>query len=298
MGSKQSKPQAAATDAAAPAATTPTSTNETAAGSEGVKQRKSQMAEYKEFRDDLLSFSLGEAAFDYAKRLSQEQPDNPALLALFGETAWMYEKVKNPVRREHWVDRMDVFQQGIDATRKCIKNNPDYAPCLRVYVLLAAKASEQKYWFKLLQPFGPIEHYDAIMNRGRQCMELDPEASDVLAAMGQVTARVASNTKRIWTPYTWYAKYKGLPHYRDMFAEARKMHHEVQELEPKSVSNACRLAMIYYEEGNFERAKRWYQRTRDELICEDPAEEVYQTIAHTHLTTHVARNGNWNLPFG
>jgi tetratricopeptide (TPR) repeat protein len=261
-------------------------------------KKKSPVDQYKEFRDDLLSFSLGEAAFDYAKRLVKEQPNNPALLALLGETAWMYEKVKNPVRREHWTDRMDVFMEGIDATRKCIKQNPDYAPCYRVYTLLAAKASEQMYWFKLLQPFGPIEHWHRVMKRGEKALEMEPTA-DVYAAMGQITARVASNTKRIWTPYTMYAKYKGVPHYLDLFEQSKIYHLKVAELEPRNVENACRLGMLYYELGDWDKAKRWYMKTRDELTADDPEWEIYQAIAHTHLTTHIAKSaGNWNVPFG
>jgi tetratricopeptide (TPR) repeat protein len=259
---------------------------------------KSAAEQYKEFRDDLLSFSLGEAAYDYAKRLRTEQPDNPALLALFGETAWMYEKVKNPTRRQHWVDRMEVLQEGIDATRKCMRENPDYGPCFRVYTLLTAKASEQKYWFKLVQPFGPIEHLDAIRRRGERAVELDPDSPDTLAALGQITARVATNTKRWWTPYTAYARYMGLPSYHELFEESLKYHLKVAELLPNDVENACRLGMLYFEMGNNERAKRWYLKTRDEIVNTDPTKDIYQSIAHTHLTIHVARNQTWNVPFG
>lgn len=263
---------------------------------EGV-DHKSASAQYKEFRDDLLSFSLGEAAYDYAKRLKEEQPSNPALLALFGETAWMYEKVKNPTRREHWVDRMEVLQEGIDATRKCMRENPEYGPCFRVYTLLTAKASEQKYWFKLAQPFGPIEHLDAIRRRGDRALELE-ESPDTLAALGQITARVATNTKRWWTPYSIYSRHLGLPDSTTLFEQSLKYHHRVQELVPLDVENACRLGMIYFELGNFERAKRWYLKTRDEIPNDDPTKDIYQSIAHTHLTIHIARNQTWNVPFG
>ena len=205
--------------------------------------KKSQLEEYTEFRDDLLSFSLGEAAYDYAQRLLKDQPSNPALLALFGETAWMYEKVKNPTRREHWVDRMEVFQEGIDATRKCIREHPDYAPCYRVYTLLTAKASEQQYWFKLLQPFGTLENWKHVVRRANESERLETNA-DTLAAVAQLTARCASNTKRFWTPYTLYARYKGLPRSDELMKIALDYHLKVFELKPLDVENACRIGMV------------------------------------------------------
>uniref|UniRef100_A0A7S1L0J7 Uncharacterized protein n=1 Tax=Neobodo designis TaxID=312471 RepID=A0A7S1L0J7_NEODS len=296
-GTKEKAPQAVAAVAADGGKGASSAEAAKSADKAASEKPKTPTEEYTAFRDDLLSFSLGEAAYDYAKRLRDEQPNNPALLALFGETAWMYEKVKNPTRRQHWVDRMEVLQEGIDATRKCMRENPEYAPCFRVYTLLAAKASEQKYWFKLLQPFGPIEHLDAICRRGEQATAL-AESPDTLAAMAQVTARAASNTKRWWTPYTLYAKYLGHPSSNELFDRALKYHLRVVEMLPNDVENCCRIGMIYWELGNFERAKRWYMKTRDEITNDDPAKDIYQTIAHTHLTIHVARNENWNLPFG
>jgi hypothetical protein len=50
---------------------------------------------YTKLRDDLLAFSLGEASFQYAERLNKETPDNPPVMALLGETAYLYEKLKN-----------------------------------------------------------------------------------------------------------------------------------------------------------------------------------------------------------
>src|SRR4051812_10099112 len=67
---------------------------------------------YTRLRDDLLAFSLGQAAYDYAKRLLDDQPDNPALQALVGETVLLYDRQKVKRLREHWCDRTDLMQEG------------------------------------------------------------------------------------------------------------------------------------------------------------------------------------------
>lgn len=94
---------------------------------------------YIQFRDELFSFSLGESAFDYAERLFQKTPDRPQVMALLGQTAALYDKKKNKVFRDHWCDRLDLLQRGVDVSRKCIKEHPQYGPCYRSYVMCATR---------------------------------------------------------------------------------------------------------------------------------------------------------------
>lgn len=293
MGNKTSAPKGALPP---PVATTETAAAAPPNAEPPTAVKKTSIDAYKEFRDDLLSFSLGEAAHDYARRLLKEQPDNAALMALFGETAWMYEKVKNSARREHWCDRLDVMQEGVDAVRRCVKLHPEYAPCHRVYTLLAVKMCDQEYWFKIAQPFGVMEHYKRIMNRGKKSNEL-AESADVYAALAAVNARCATNMKKWYTPYSWYAKYKGLPTREELLKTARDLHMDVYRLDPKSIENACRLGMVYWELGESQQAKRWYVRARDELKSTGKIDDMYQTMAHTHIVTQLSSH-TWNVPFG
>lgn len=289
MGQKQAKP-------AAVEATTPADAAGTTQAPTPGQGKKSDYDQYCEFRDELMAFSLGEAAHDYSRRLLEENPSSPALMALHGETAWQYEKIKNPTRREHWVDRMDVMQTGIDVARKCIKENPDYAPCHRVYALLAAKMADNEYWFKRFQPFGTIKHYKRIISRGERAVALHADP-DVYGAMAQTSARVATQIKHSWQPYVWYARYYGLPTRTELLERARDYHIEFDKINNKNIENACRLGMVYFELGDEDKAKRWYRRARDELVSDNPAQDIYQTIAHTALATHFAKT-TWNVPFG
>jgi tetratricopeptide (TPR) repeat protein len=251
--------------------------------------------EYTKLRDELMAFSLGEAAFQYAERLDRESPHNPAVMALLGETAVMYERMKNPARREHWVDRLDVLQRGIDVTRQCMKEFPDYGPCYRSYILCATKMADQEVWFRRWKPLSTFKHYNRIMAIGDRALELYPSA-DVYSALAGVTGRCATRIRHWYSPWRPVAWFYRVPTKDELLARSRDLHLECQELNPDSMENACRLAMVYYEIGDWNEARRWYIKVRDEMVPREPKEDIWQSVAHTHLCTHFEKT-SWNVPF-
>lgn len=258
------------------------------------KRSEVDFKEYVKFREELFAFSLGEASFDYAERLLAKQPDNPAVMALVAETALLYERIKVPGKRDHWVDRIDVLQRGIDVVKKCMRDHPDYGPCYSNYTLLATKAAEAQHWWRWAQPLGLMAHFHVIQERGNKAIEL-AETADVHRALGEVNARCAPSG---W--YSWYhipRRYYGLPS-RQALLEQSKVHHlRANELNPKDLENAVRLAMVYFHLGEFNDARRWYVRVRDEMVPSDPKDEIWQGIAHTALCTHFEKT-KWSTPFG
>jgi hypothetical protein len=262
----------------------------------GSKTLVSDNEKYNALRDDLMSFSLGEASHDYAARLLAEQPENPAIQALYGETIYQYEKLKNPTRREHWCDRIDLLQKGILTTKKCMKDHPEYAPCWRVYMLLAVKAADQEYWFQWIKPLGLMKHYTRLNRRGERALELNPQSGDLNMAMAELHARVA-HTNHWRKPYRLYGLYHNNPPRWDCLLRSKELHLKAAEQEPNGIENATRLGIVFWELGDDDSARRWYTKARDALTPRDPSEDIWQTVAHTHLCVHFAKSA-WNTPFG
>lgn len=251
--------------------------------------------DYQRLRDDLFAFSLGEAAYQYAERLNTETPNNPALMALLGETAYLYEKLKNKGRREHWVDRLDVLQRGIDISRKCMDEHPDYGPCWRSYVLCAAKMTDTEIWFKRWKPMSLFKHYNRLQAVGDHALELQPDA-DTAMVLASIAGRCATRIRHWYSPWHPVARFYRLPYQRDLLVRAQHLLEKATEMEPLNVEMQCRLAEVLYELGDFNRARRLYVKVRDEMQAPDPSQAIWQTVAHTHLISHFDKP-EWNIPF-
>lgn len=252
--------------------------------------------DYQRLRDDLFAFSLGEAAYQYAERLNRESPNNPALMALLGETACLYEKLKNKGRREHWVDRLDVLQRGIDVSRKCMDDHPDYGPCWRSYVLCAAKMSDTEIWFKRWKPLSLFKNYNRLQAIGDHALELQPDA-DTAMMLAAVSGRCATRIRHWYSPWHPVARYYQIPYQMDLLKRAQHLLETATELQPENVEMQCRLAEVLYEIGDWNSARRLYVHVRDEMTVKDPSQAIWQAVAHTHLISHFDKP-EWNIPFG
>jgi tetratricopeptide (TPR) repeat protein len=248
---------------------------------------------YVKFRDELLSFSLGESAFDYAERLFKEHPDSKEVMALLAETCVLYDKTKNKHIRKHWVDRMDLLQRGIDVSRKCIKENPEFGPCYRGYVLNAVRASEAVYHYRWMKSVGLMENFKPIMKRGVEAMQLCPEDPDVPSMLGSMCSRIAYSW---YNPYRIFGRMYEVPPKQELYKEAIKFLTTAQQNDPGSLEISFRLGQAYHFSGDFANARRQYCRVRDEMTPRDLHEEKWQGLAHTELTTGLQKT-KWNVPF-
>lgn len=248
---------------------------------------------YTQFRDQLLSFSLGESAFDFAERLFAEKPDSPEVMALLAETTFLYDKTKNKVSREHWCDRLDLLQRGVDVSRKCIKEHSDYGPCYRTYVMCATRESEALYYLKSFTGLGLVENYHAIMKRGEQSMALLPRDAEVPNTLGALCSRCVF---RSFDPSRLYSWYYGLPSQRRLREMSIAFHKKAVENDPNNLEYACRLAQAYFQAGDFPNARRWYVKVRDEMPPQELKDERWQGVAHTELSTAFSKP-KWNVPF-
>lgn len=267
---------------------------EAAAAAEVLAENASEYTQYTNFRNELLDFALGESAFDYAERLFAEKPDSPEVMALLAETTFLYDKTKNKVSREHWCDRLDLLQRGVDVSRKCINENADYGPCYRTYVMCAARESEALYYMKSLTGLGLVENYQAIMRKGAKGMELLPTDAEIPNTLGALCARCSF---RWYDPSRLYAWYYGLPPTRKLRELSIDFHRKACENDPKNLEYACRLAQAYFQKGDLANARRWYIKVRDEMPPQKLKDEKWQGVAHTQLSTSFAKP-KWNVPFG
>jgi tetratricopeptide (TPR) repeat protein len=251
------------------------------------------LPKYLAFRAELFSFAVGESAYDYAERLYRENPKSKEIMALLAETTCMYDTKKVKAQRNHWIDRMDLLQRGIDISRKCIKENPDYGPCYRSYVICASRAADNLYFYRWLEGMGVVENYHAIMRRGKKAMELNPTDPDVPNMLGALNARCVYN----WTnPYKIFTLYHRLPSADELKHESVKYHKIAAERDPDSPELMCRLAQAYFLAGDFQNARRCYMKVRDEIPPRELKDDKWQSLAHTQLATAFAKN-KWNVPF-
>lgn len=248
---------------------------------------------YKKFRDELMSFSLGESAYDYAERLYKEEPNSPEVMALLAETTTLYDLTKNKHQRDHWIDRLDLLQRGIDVSRKCFKENPEYGPCYRAYVMCAVRASESLYFYRWMRAVGLLENYNAIIKRGEVGLKYCPEDPDLPAALGALSCRCAYNW---YNPYRVLARIYNVPAKKQLYAEGIRYLSIAAERDPESLEIACRLGMAYFYAGDFANARRWYCKVRDEMPPRDLKDEKWQSVAHTQLSTQFQKT-RWNVPF-
>lgn len=254
-----------------------------------------EMAKYIHLRDDLFAFSLGEAAYDYAQRLNRDSPDNPAVMALLGETCYLYDKLKVKGKVEYWEDRMDVLQKGLDVTNRCINENPNYAPCYRSYTLVATKMADTDWYLRRWKAMSDMKHYQRIYRKGAKCCELVDDA-EVIHSLATLTGRCATNM--VWnSPWKYYAWWMGLPSRNVLLERTRDLHLQAYKIDPESVENCARLGQVYWELGDSVKARRWLVRARDELVPRDAGEDSWQMVAHTHLCTMIEK-AQFNVPFG
>lgn len=293
MGGKGSKDAAAgsknATAGSAPL-TPPAAAPEDAA--------MAQMQRYGEFRNKLLSFSLGEAAYDYAERLYRENSDSPEIMALLAETAVLYDEQKvkggngRVESRPHWVDRMDLLQRGIDVTRKCIRDHPDYGPCHRSLMMCASRAADAEYNNAYVKGLGDQIHYAGLMKRGEDALAVVQDAQ-IYNAMAALNGRVLS---RSWTLPGIVGWWYGVPRNAECLKRAIRYSTKACELAPNELEFRCRLAMAQYQAGDLVNARRNFVKVRDEMVVKQLADDKWQSIAHTQLSTGFTKS-RWNVPF-
>ncbi|RNF12868.1 hypothetical protein TraAM80_00025 [Trypanosoma rangeli] len=291
MGSRNSKSAPVAGEANVGGAAAASPQQEISASSE--KAKNDEFANYREFRDQLLSFSLGESAFDYAERLFAKNPSSPEVMALLAETTVLYDKNKNKVFRDHWCDRLDLLQRGVDVSRKCINENPEYGPCYRTYVMCATREAEALYYIKSFIGLGLLENYNAIMKRGEKGMELLPSDSDIPNALGSLCGRCAY---KWYSPTRPYGIWCGVPGWSEMWSRSIALHKKAVDNDPTNLEYACRLAQAYYQNGDLQNSRRWFAKVRDEMPPRDLKDERWQSMAHTELSTAFAKT-SWNVPF-
>ena len=253
------------------------------------------LVKYRRLRDTLFSFAVGEAAYDYSKRLLKEQPDNPALLALVSETIIEYERKKVKKMRSHWCDRMDVLQEGIDLSRSCVHKHPEYGPCWRNYALLSVRMADQEFRMEFFKPFGVLRSYKNIIKRGKRALDLNPDCSLLPERLGGFAARAAQSSKW-WSPYRLCGLWWHVPTQLECLEDALEMHVVSYKLEPSRVENVVRLGMAYYQLGKWNEARKWYRKARDEMLCEQDDDSWWQAVAHTHLTAHFSGDYRKNIP--
>eukprot|EP00760_Papus_ankaliazontas_P032249 PhM_4_TR5709/c0_g1_i1/m.94670 len=290
MGGKTSK--TAVTPAAPPSASAPS-----------VQQEKVETPteHFTRIRNELMSHSLGGEAYRYVKRQLAEHPDDPALMALLGDTVALYEKVKNPTLRVHWLDRLALLDEGLAATAKCIKHNPDFAPCYHSYVRCATKAADQEFFFTALKPIGLLRNWHMIHKYAEKSLELEPTV-DVAMTMATVNARAARDW---WWPYAWAGWVMGLPSKSALLDEAVELHLKAKELDPGNLENVARLGQACYAAERYPEARRWFSYVRDEMVPREPDDVRWASLAHTNLATHfpsgsanVSARGKWTVPLG
>ena len=251
-------------------------------------------AQYERFRSEMFAYMLGEAAYDYAEKIYNQNPDDKNVMAFLTETVWLYEKSKIRKMRSHWIDRMDILQRGIDVSRKCIDENPDFYPCHRNYVVLATKAADQIYHWRWMKAVGNLEAYNGIMKRGMHALEMAEkkgiEDHDVVRALAELNGRAAF---KWYSPYKIFAVWNGVPNRGELLDRALNLHLLAHEYDPGSLENAFRVAQVLYDQKKMNESRRWYIKVRDGMVPRDPKEEIYQTYAHTHISMHFTKH-KWN----
>lgn len=265
--------------------------------SEDLKEKTSEsdFEKFQAFRNELLAFSLGESAFDYAERLYHAQPDNRHVMALLAETACIYDGTKNKHMRGHWVDRLDLLQRAIDVSRKCIKENPDFQPCYRTYVVAATRASESLYYYRYMRGMGLTENYHAIMKRGEQALALEPNDALVLNTLGSLTGRCSQFS---YFPYGLYNWYYGLPSKKKLLEKSIYFNKRATEVDPGNLEAMVRLASSYYQAEKYSDARRCYSKVRDEMVPRSLDDAKFQDQAHTMLAAGFETKARWNMRFG
>lgn len=247
---------------------------------------------YRSFRDKLMNFALGEAAFDYAERLYSENSRDPNILALLGETCWSYNQTKNKAQRDHWVDRLDLFQRGVDISRKCMKEHPDFGPCHRSFILNAVGAAEIYYYVRPLQGLGMIEHYKVLTERGKRAMALNPGVADIPDTLAFLTTRC---TMAWYNPYRFYGLLYGVPSQSVMVQETLKYAKQAVESEPDSVKFSYHLGQAYFNAGDVPNARKELIRCRDDILPKEAKDAHWQSAAHTFLTARLTKAAS-NVP--
>ena len=258
------------------------------------KTTESDFERFQAFRNELLAFSLGESAFDYAERLYAAQPDNKQVMALLAETACLYDGTKNKHMKGHWVDRLDLLQRAIDVSRKCIKDNPDFQPCYRTYVVAATRASESLYYYRWMRGMGLAENYNAIMKRGEESLDLEPHDALVLTTLGSLTGRCSQFTRFPYNVYSWY---QGVPSRQRLLEKSIDFNTRALEVDPGSMEAMVRLGQAYYQADRLADARRCFSAVRDEMVPRSLSDAKYQDQAHTMLAAGFETKTKWNMRF-
>ena len=249
-------------------------------------------------RNELMEAGLYREAYQYAKRKLNEHPNDLDFMALVGRTAHEYEKVKNPHLRNHWIDRLNVLHEGLEATHRCMLRDPEAWQCRRYFVLCAVKAADQHFYFPELKALSLINNWRRIHKQGDPLLEKHPTA-DVAMALGSLDARVA----RAWYyPYGLLQRFiYGLPSERELLEKSTTLHLLAKKLDPLNVENVARLAIAYLRLGRNSEARKWFCYVRDEMTLRDVNDVKWTSLAHTTLATHLQKakqKQSWNLPFG
>jgi len=251
-------------------------------------------------RDQLLQHGLHPESWSYARRKLHENPEDSRTLAFLAETALQYERTKNIELRPHWIDRLDILDEGLAATSKCMRLYPENSRCVNFHVQLAVKAADQAWFIRTLKPLGPIVNFARIQKRGEQCLAQEPTA-EVCKSLGGFYSRCA---KPWYKPYRWIGWWYGVPDEKGCFEKAIEFHRKAKELDPEDLENVARLASAYYGLGDYANARKWYSYCRDEMVPREGDDIRWSSLAHTSLLTHFPQGAlgkqdrsKWNVPF-
>jgi hypothetical protein len=156
--------------------------------------------------------------------------------------------------------------------------------------------SDTEVWFRRMKPMSLFKHYNRLQAVGDKALEMEP-STEVAMQLANVAGRCATRIRHWYSPWHPIARWYNLPWQRDLLERGKKLMKLCIENDPANIEAACRLGEIHYELGEMNDARAWYKKCRDDMQADDPKDEIWQSVAHTHLCTHFEA-ASFNVPFG
>ncbi|KNH04361.1 hypothetical protein XU18_4368 [Perkinsela sp. CCAP 1560/4] len=253
-------------------------------------------------RNTLFASGLMSESYVYVKKKLAKDPENIDLMALAGQTAYEYEKTKNPILRTHWCDRLDLLHEALETTHRCMEKDPDALQCARYFVLLAVKAADMQFFIKELNNLGVMHNWHRIHARGEELLEKN-FFPDVALALAGMHGRVA---RRWYNPFRFLQRYVyGIPTEDELYSKAIELHTKVLEHDPENMENVCRLGQVCLLKGDDAAARKWFSKVRNEMVQREKNDQIWAAIANTALVGRfpvhdkgIKKSHKWRLPLG
>ena len=233
-----------------------------------------------EARDTLFYAGLQNSSYKFARQKHFEDPENSDLMAIFGQTAYEYERTMNYTLRNHWCDRLDVLHDALEITNKCVKKDPNALQCERYFLLLAIKAADQQFFQKEFKALGIIHNWRRIHDRAVALLD-KKFFPDVATQLGGLNSRLA---RRWYTPYGLLQRlvYR-VPPEGELLQEAVDLHTKSMEHNPNNIENVTRLGQACLLKGEDAAARKWFSKVRSEMIQKSKNDLYWAAVANTAL---------------